>query len=155
MTEECIKSDWLLPKLYGECLQRYYNCFHSQIRFSTIQQCCRTTPQHNCILPNFVFLRVSMMTNIITIFTGLAGLIHVQTGHEASCFNRDLTRGWWGRSFLSKIFFVRLINKKLWISFLILESFWWRHKTSENLFFLNFGRPDWPLVKNLLEWPAS
>ena len=77
-----------------------------------------------------MFLRVSMVTNIITILTGLVGLIHVQSGHEAGC---------------------KLINKRLWISFLILESFWLRHKTSENLFFLNFDEADWPLVKTLLE----
>ena len=38
-----------------------------------------------------MFLRASMVANIITIFTGLADLIHVQAGHEAGCFNRDLT----------------------------------------------------------------
>ena len=41
------------------------------------------------------------------------------------------------------------------MSFQNLQSSWLRHKTSENLFFLNFGRPDWRLVKTLLEWPAS
>ena len=40
-----------------------------------------------------MFLKASMVTNIITIFTGLAHLIHVQAGHEAGCFNRNLTRG--------------------------------------------------------------
>ena len=49
-----------------------------------------------------MFLRTSMVTYIITTFTGLAGLIHVETGHEAEYFNRDLTRGRQGRSFLSK-----------------------------------------------------
>ena len=43
-----------------------------------------------------------MAINIITKFTGLAGLIHVQGGHEASCFNKDMARGRSGRSFLSK-----------------------------------------------------
>ena len=33
------------------------------------------------------------MTIIITIFTGLAALIHTQVKYEATRFNRDLTRG--------------------------------------------------------------
>ena len=96
-----------------------------------------------------------MVTNIIMIFTGLADPIYVQAGHETGCFNRDLTRDRWDRPFLSKKPFVRLIKKQLWISFLSFEIFWLRHKTLGNQFFLNFGRPDWPLVKTLLEWPAS
>ena len=33
-----------------------------------------------------MFLRAYMVTNIITIFTGLANLSHVQAGHEAGFF---------------------------------------------------------------------
>ena len=56
--------------------------------------------------------------------------------------------------FCWKKLFFRLLNKRLWISFLILQSFRLHHKTSENLCFLNFGKPDRPLVKTLLKWPT-
>lgn len=102
-------------------------------------QACRTTAETNNILQNFYVLRTSMVTNIFTKFTGLAGLIHMQAGHDVSCFNIDLTKGWCGRSFLlKKKLFFRLIAKRLWISFPILESFWLCHKTSQSLFFLQF-----------------
>ena len=41
----------------------------------------------------FMFLGTSMVTNIITIFTGLAGLIHVQAEYKVGCSDKDLTRG--------------------------------------------------------------
>ena len=47
-----------------------------------------------------------MVKNIIINFTGLVGLIHVQAGYEAGCFDRDLDRGRWGQTFLSKNFFL-------------------------------------------------
>ena len=57
------------------------------------EQSCRTKAQANNNLDNIYFSRTSMMKNIIINFTGLAGLIHVHAEHEASCFNKDLTRG--------------------------------------------------------------
>ena len=42
----------------------------------------------------FMFPKTSMVTNTITKFTGLPGLIHMQAGYEAGCFNSYLARGW-------------------------------------------------------------
>ena len=49
----------------------------------------RTTSKANNNLDNICVPRKSIVTNITTKFTGLENLIHVQPGHEASCFNRD------------------------------------------------------------------
>ena len=60
---------------------------------SKFEQSCRTKAQANNNLHNIYFSRTPMVKNIIINFTGLVGLIHVQAGYEAVCFDRDLDRG--------------------------------------------------------------
>ena len=61
-----------------------------------------------------MFLRAYMVTNIITIFTGLANLSHVQAGHEAGFFLTGIGHEASEAShFYRKKLFVKIINKRL------------------------------------------
>ena len=129
--------------------------FFSSLSKNKFEQACRKKAKVNSNFDNIYVSRTSLVTNSFTKFASLAGLNHVHAVHEPDCFDTDLTWGRWCRSFYRKRLFFRLINKRLWILFLILESFWLHHKNSENLLFLSFGWPDRSLVKTLLKWPAS
>ena len=61
-------------------------------QINKFQQTCRTKLQANNNLENIYVSRTSLRANIFTKFTRLAELNHVQAGHEAGCFNRDLAR---------------------------------------------------------------
>ena len=117
-----LQSFWLRHKTLK-------NLFFLTLNKNKFGQSCRTKVQANNNLDNIYISKISLGANIK--FTGLAGLIHVQARYEVGSFNRDLTRGRWGRPFffLKKISF-RLINKGLWISCMILQRFWLRHRTS-------------------------
>ena len=66
------------------------------------EQAGRTTVQASNSLESIYVPRTSRVTNIFKKFANLAGQNHSSDGHEAGCFNRDLTRGQGGLPFLSK-----------------------------------------------------
>ena len=77
------------------------------------EQADRTTVQASNSLENIYVPRTSRVTNIFKKFTNLAGQNHSSDGHEAGCFNRDLTKGQGGLSFLSKKTFFYIHEQKI------------------------------------------